>query len=416
MLNTLFTQALGLVPPWQVDDVDFNQPEGAIHFRLRFGAAKGTCPVCQLGDQPIHDRQTRQWQHLNFFQYRAFLHAEVPRIACQCGKTTQVDVPWANPRSGFTLLFEAYALVLARHLPVAEVARMLGVLPQRLWPRLQACVMAAYDAESFSDVREITVDETAMRRGHQYVTVIADAKARKVIFATEGKDQLTLSDFASELTSHGATPQQIEHVSMDFSAAFIAGAREHLPNADISFDPFHLVALASAAVDQVRREEVKSEPILRKQRYSLLKSEAKWTTQQANFMADFRSSHLKTARAWRFKESLRDIVAAKDDAATTRAALDRLIAWAQRSRLKPLITFGGTLKKHLDGIVRAISERRSNGFAEGLNSAIQAAKQRARGFKTADNLISIIYLIAGKLKNLPTSPMRTTGAVKAGFA
>jgi len=89
---------------------------------------------------------------------------------------------------------------------------------------------------------------------------------------------------------------------------------------------------------------------------------------------------------------------------TTTPALDRLIAWAQRSRLKPLITFGGTLKKHLDGIVRAISERRSNGFAEGLNSAIQAAKQRARGFKTANNFISVIYLIAGELKNLPDSP------------
>lgn len=416
MLNELFTQALGLVSPWKVDDVDFNQAEGAIHFKLRFGASRGACPVCGMADQAIHDRMPRTWQHLSFFQYRAFLHAEVPRIACSCGKTTQIDVPWANPRSGFTLLFEAYALTLARHLPMAVVARLLGVNPQRLWDRLTHQIMTAYDAESFADVREVTVDETAMRRGHQYVTVIADAQARRVIFATEGKDQLTLSDFASELRDHGATPDQIEHISMDFSSAFIAGARQFLPNAKISFDPFHLVALASDALDQIRREEVKSQPSLRKQRYSLLKNEADWTKKQAQFMEEFRASHLKSARAWRFKEAVRDIVAAKADAGTTHAQMRRLIAWAQRSRLKPLVTFGTTVRKHLDGIVRAISERRSNAFAEGLNSAIQAAKQRARGFKTAENFISVIYLIAGKLRHLPGSPMHTSGSTKASFA
>lgn len=416
MLHELFTQALGLVSPWRVNDVDFNPTEGAIHFRLHYDGKRGACPVCGAPDQPIHDRLERTWQHLSFFQYRAFLHADVPRIVCQCGKTTQIEVPWANPRSGFTLLFEAYALTLAQRLPVAEVARMLGVRPQRLWERLIEQVFKAYDAESFSDVREVTVDETAMRRGHQYVTVLADAKARRVIFATEGKDQLTLSDFASELLGHGATPGQIEHIAMDFSGAFIAGAQKYLPNASISFDPFHLVALASDAVDQVRRAEVKHEPMLRKQRYSVLKDEANLTTKQAEFIAQLSRSHLRTARAWRLKEAVRDIVRAKADAATTRANLLGIVSWAQRSRLAPMVTFGRTLTKHLDGVVRAIADRRSNAFAEGLNSLIQAAKQRARGFKTATHLIAVIYLIAARLKHLPPNPMRTTGAVTPGFA
>lgn len=416
MLHQLFTQALGLASPWRVDDLDFNPTEGAIHFHLCYDSKRGVCPVCGMSDQPIHDRSERTWQHLSFFQYRAFLHADVPRIACQCGKTTQIEVPWANPRSGFTLMFEAYALTLAQHLPVAEVARMLGVRPQRLWERLIEQVFKAYDAESFADVRELTVDETAMRRGHQYVTVLADAKARRVIFATEGKDQLTLSDFASELRSHGATPEQIEHIAMDFSGAFIAGAQKHLPNAAISFDPFHLVALASDAVDQVRRAEVKHEPMLRKQRYSVLKDQANLTKGQAQFITKLSTSHLKTARAWRLKEAVREIVRAKADSATTRADLLGIIGWAQRSRLAPLVTFGRTLKKHLDGVVRAISERRSNAFAEGLNSLIQAAKQRARGFKTAVRLIAVIYLIAARLKNLPPNPMHTAGHVSPRFA
>ena len=415
MLETLFTQALGLASPWTVRDVDFNDDQGAIHFKLHFADPRATCPVCGAHDQPIHDRLDRSWQHLHFFQYRAFLHAAVPRVACSgCGKTTQIPVPWAQPRSGFTALFEAYALMLARRLPVAEVARMLGVQPQQLWQRLNRMVDAAYAKESFAEVRSVTVDETAMRRGHQYVTVVADAEARRVIFVTEGKDQLTLSDFASELKSHNATPEQITDISMDFSKAFQAGAA-HLPNAEISFDPFHLVALASEAVDQVRRTEVKTEPSLRKQRYSLLKDPAKLTRKQARFADTLPTSNLKTARAWRFKEALRDLVRDKPDRTATQSRLEQLICWAQRSRLEPIVKLGRTLREHADGIVRAISEKRSNGFAEGLNSAIQAAKQRARGFKTAENFISIIYLIAGKLSNLPASPMRTRGSKTPAF-
>ena len=89
---------------------------------------------------------------------------------------------------------------------------------------------------------------------------------------------------------------------------------------------------------------------------------------------------------------------------------------AQRSRLAPLVTFGRTLTGHLDGVVRAIADRRSNAFAEGLNSLIQAAKQRARGFKTAKHLIAVIYLIAARLKHLPPNPMRTTESITPGIA
>lgn len=405
MLNDLFTKALGLLDPWRVDDVDFQTSQGNITFRLRFDGKRAACPVCGLIEQPIHDRLERRWQHLNFFQYRAYLIAGLPRVACQCGKTTQLEVPWANPRSGFTLLFEAYALALAQQLPVSEVAKMLGTNPQPLWKRLVEMVLRAYDQESFANLRHLTIDETAIRRGHDYVTVIADRVARKVVFVTEGKDALTMGDFASELLSHGAKPAQVESISMDFSAAFQLGAKQNFPDAKVHLDPFHLVALASEAVDAVRREEVKAEPTLRKQRYSLLKSESGWTAKQAAFMAEFKDSHLKSARAWRIKEMVRDLVRMKADETTTRDGLQSIVNHAQRSRLAPVIRFGQTVRKHFEGIVSAIANRRSNGFAEGLNSLIQTARQRARGFKTAQNFIAIIYLIAAKLQNLPKNPM-----------
>jgi transposase len=193
---------------------------------------------------------------------------------------------------------------------------------------------------------------------------------------------------------------------MDMSKAFISGAKQHLPNAKISFDPFHVVAIASHAVDQVRRKEVKTEPMLRKQRFSLLKDPRKLNERQTDFLHALQASHLDTARAWRIKEALHDIVRDKDEATVTRAKLNKLTGWMQRCRLEPMVRLGRTIKEHMDGIVRAISERRTNGFAEGLNSAIQAAKSRARGFKSPINFICIIYLIAGKLNHLPANPMR----------
>ena len=106
--SNLFTAALGLQPPWRVEEVRFEPERGEIHFDVGCGAKRLPCPVCGAAEQPIHDRQARSWQHLHFFQYRAYIHAEVPRVSCGgCGKTTQVEVPWARGRSGFTLLLEA---------------------------------------------------------------------------------------------------------------------------------------------------------------------------------------------------------------------------------------------------------------------------------------------------------------------
>ena len=407
MINVLFTEALGLLPPWLVERVAFDQSGARIDFHLGFGAARGDCPACQATSQPIHDRLERTWRHLNFFQYQAYLHAPVPRVACgTCGKTSQIAVPWADPRSGFTLLFEAWALTLAQCMPMLRVAKLLGVADQRLWQRLGRTVLAARDRESFAAVRHVTVDETARRRGHSYLTVVACPEEKRVLFATEGKDAMTLSDFASDLIEHGGQPAQITGIAMDFSAAFIKGAADHLPNAEVSFDPFHLIALASTAVDEVRRSEVKTEPSLRGQRYSLLKDESHLTVKQKGFVETLRISNLKSARAWRMKEALREIVAEKPCAQITEMKLDTLMNWLSRSRLEPMVRLGQTINRYYTGIVRAISQRRTNAYAESLNAIIQAAKTRARGFRTSENFIMMIYLIAGKLQYLPANPMK----------
>ena len=147
-VEALFTSALGLVPPWLVADVKLDTAKRRIDFEVGCAGALLTCPQCGVAGQPVHDRLRRSWRHLDFFQFEAWLHAEVPRVACAaCGKTTQLPVPWARPGSGFTAAFEALALALCRELPVSQAAALLRCTDKQLWRRIEVYVDQARDLE-----------------------------------------------------------------------------------------------------------------------------------------------------------------------------------------------------------------------------------------------------------------------------
>lgn len=162
----LFTEALGVAPPWVVSAYEFSPVAGRIDLHLRCDAARLTCPACGAADQPIHDCKERRWRHLNFFQYQAWVHADVPRVHCgKCGKTTQVAVPWARAGSGFTQVLEAFLVALCQEMPVLAVARLVGVSDDRVWRVLDDTVDAARAQEDYARVRRISADERSARKG-----------------------------------------------------------------------------------------------------------------------------------------------------------------------------------------------------------------------------------------------------------
>jgi transposase len=403
-MEKLFTQALGLNAPWRVISVDFRPAEGLIAFQIDNTATRLACPVCGAADQPIHDRLPRSWRHLNFFQYQAVLQARVPRVACtSCEKTTQVDVPWAREGSGFTQTLEAFVVALCEQMPVLAVSQLLGVSDDRVWRVLDHYVNQARAQEDYSTVHRISADERSARRGQRYLTMFCDADARRLLFATPGKDASTFAAFAADLTAHGGDAKVITDVSLDLGAAYQAGARTHCPQAVVSFDPFHVIALANKALDQVRRAEVKYEVDLKGLRWGTLKDAANWTKQQIAQMHWLQRSGLKTARAWRLKERLREVFATADPAAA-QVQLTGWIRWASRCRLAAFKRLAGTIKRHLAGIVEHFRSGLNNGFAEAINGRIQAAKARAKGYGTDAHLITISYLVCAKLRHLPTNP------------
>jgi transposase len=404
-METLFTQALGLSAPWRVVNVDFRPAEEVITFQVDNTATRLACPACGAADQPTHDRLSRSWRHLNFFQYQAVLQTRVPRVACRsCEKTTQVTVPWAREGSGFTQTLEAFIVALCEQMPVLAVSQLLGVSDDRVWRVLDHYVKQARAKEDYSSVRRISADERSARRGQRYLTMFCDADARRLLFATPGKDAATFAAFAKDLAAHGGDAKAITDVSLDLGAAYQAGARKHCPQAAVTFDPFHVVALANVALDQVRRAEVKHEVDLKGVRWGTLKDAANWTVRQVGQMHWLQRSGLKTARAWRLKQRLRELFATCTDPAAAEVQLVAWISWASRCRLAPFKRLAGTIKKHLAGIIEHFRSGLNNGFAEAINGRIQAAKARAKGYGTDEHLMTMSYLVCAKLQHLPKNP------------
>lgn len=408
--TSLFTTALGLQAPWSVTDVRFDGKAKEIHFEVGFKpGTRFACPSCGADDQPVHDTRSRSWEHLRFFEHKAFIHARVPRVTCsQCGKTGQVPVPWARSGSGFSQLFEAFVIALAREMPVKAIADLLDVGDDRLWRVLDHYVPAARELEDFSEVTAVGIDETAARRGHNYITLFHDLEAGRLLFAYEGRNAGTVKSFAEDLRTHGGDPDAITAACIDMSRAYIAGVGRHLPNAAVTFDRFHVIQLANAALEEVRRAEVRSTPAPKHSRWMWLKDKHSWTKPQIAQHHELSRMHLKTGRAFRMKETLRDIFATATTRAEAEEQLTAWFRWARRSKLAPFKKLALTLKAHWDGILNSFDSALSNGAVEAINGLIQAAKARARGYRKPRNLILMAYLIAGKLSHLPASPYQTT--------
>jgi transposase len=407
---SLFTAALGLQAPWEVADVDFEPEQGRIDFQVAFrSGAQFSCPNCAAAHPSVHDTRERTWRHLNFFQFEAYIQAKVPRIACSpCAKTTQVEVPWARPHSGFTQLMEALVVTLSKAMTVRQVAQLLNVSDMRIWRSLDYYLGQARAREDFFAVQSVGLDETAARRGHPSISLFHDLEAARLLYACEGRKAEVVAQFADDLQAHGGCAENVRNLCIDMSASYRAGVGEHLPWAAIAFDEFHVIQLLNKAVDEVRRQEVKQAPQLKRSRYLWLKDQHAWTRKQILHFYDLSRMSLKTHRAYRIKESLREIFATARDSEEAEILLAKGYSWARRCRLKPIEQVAATLKAHWQGILNAFDSKLTNGRVEALNSLIQAAKARARGYRTPQRLIAIAYLIAGKLTHLPASPYNTT--------
>jgi transposase len=253
--NELFQAALQLSgTPWQVVRSDFSGQPPILEIELEFNrGSQFRCPQCgQLCG--VHDSSQKRWRHLNFFQYRCELMANLPRVWCrEDGVHLIEDLPWASAGSGFTLLFEAFVVLLAEQMPVAAIARLVQEEDTRLWRLISRLVQAAHAAADWSQVSSIAIDETSSRRGRCYVSVFLDAQTHRLLYVAEGRTSLAVEQFAQALMARGGDLHHIKWVAMDTLHCYAKGVREQFPQAQIVYDRYHLMVMAGEAVDEVRR-------------------------------------------------------------------------------------------------------------------------------------------------------------------
>ena len=379
MHAALFQSALSIADPWFVKDVDFDVNRKVLTIQIDFARGSRFSIEQVAGAHPVHDTVTKRYRHLNFFQHECFLEVRVPRVKLPDGSVRQVEPPWAGKLNGFTLLFEALVIFLCREMPFNAVSRIVGLS----WYKVNAICVKYVDLAlaqaDFSEVKRLAVDETSRARGHNYVTLVADASERRVLFVAEGRGADTLEAFAEDFKNHGGDPAAVETASIDMSPAFIKGVETNLPNATITFDKFHVIAHASKALDKTRRIEQRTDASLKGLRWSLLKDveslkpDAKTSLQ--GLLAQVATK--RTARAWVYREQLRKILDYKQ-INVMRGTLWQWTVNVMRSKVEPMKDVAKMIRSHLEGIVAWARTRQTNGFIEAINGLFQAPPSARR--------------------------------------
>jgi len=403
-VTTAFNRLLGL-PGASVTGVSFGAEGVVVGVRLR--RRRATCSGCGRR-APIHDRATRRWRHLDLGAQRCLIEAEICRVRCPgCGVKVEA-VPFARPRARHTRDLEDVVAFLAQQTNRTAIAKLMRIDWETVGRIVSRVVADHLDEKRLAGLVAIGVDEVSWRKRHRYLTCVADHIDGGVVWVREGRSAATLGEFFEELGEEKVT---IQAVSIDMSAGYEKAIGEAIPHAEVCFDPFHVVKLASEAVDKVRRAEWNAQGKSKSKggrwvkgtRWALLKAPENRTAKQEVALAEVQSANRRLYRAFLLKEELRALYHDVDPH-EAEAHLDGWLAWASRSKLKPFVKLARTIRKHREGVIAAVRLGLSNGRLEGLNSKVRLISHRSFGFHSAGPLIALIYLCCGGIEiDLPFS-------------
>ena len=365
------------------------------------------CPECGKPCSLYDHQPERKWRHLDTCQFRTILHAQPPRTRCQQHGVHAVRLPWAEPNSRFTALFERVAIEWMKAASQQAVAQQLRLSWDEVHAIQARAVARGLARRNNEIVDHLGVDEKSFTRGHSYFTLVNDLDRARVLFVTEDRTQASLDSFWSQLSS--VQIEGVKAVAMDMWDPYINSTREHLPDAagKIVFDKFHIAKHLSEAVDLVRRRENKrlraaGDDRLAGTRYDWLRHPARMSPEDRKEFTSLRDSNLKTARAWALKEAMMGFF----HYVYQRPACKHFRwwhNWAVRSRLAPIIAKARMLKRRFDNIVTYLRHRITNAASESINSKVQWVKYTARGFRNKANFITAIYFHCGGLDLSPTT-------------
>ena len=411
----LYTQLLGITPPWRVTRVVVDL--AAARIDVWIAEAPGTlfhCAGCGA-PRPVYDHTAEQvWQHLDTCQCRTYVHGRLPRTTCPGDGVRQIAAPWAEPRSPVTRAYEGHLIDLCREGDVTGVGRLTAASWAAVWGVLTRAVARGLARKLRRIPTRLGIDEKAIRKGQHYETIVVDLDTGTVEAVLDERTQASLEAYYRQFTPEELTT--IEAIAMDMWEPYVLATHACVPDAakKIVFDKYHAVRYVTEAVDTVRRQEHKALQAENDLRLTGTKHLWLWNQEhvpewrRAEFEA-LRGAKLKTSRAWAIKETLRGFwtyiypkCAAKYFTAW--------YFWATHSRLTPIIGAARTLKRHLPNLLTYFTHGITNATSEGINSKIQTLKLMACGYRNREHYKTAILFHCGGLDLYPRASEASGGA------
>lgn len=336
----LYRKILGIEEPWTVKDVELDREQGEVRVELAHRAGERLrCPECGTPCAG-YDARARRWRHLDTCQYRTILVAQVPRVDCPQHGVRQVSVPWGEPGSRLTALFEALVIDWLKEASLSAVARQLGLGWTETSGIMSRAVRRGLARREPKLPTHTGVDEVSFQRRHEYVTVVHDAQKGVVVHVADGRGRECLDTFYEGFSEEERSA--VESVRMDMGAAYIASTEQFIPGAEtkIAFDKFHVAQHLSKAVDQVRRQENKAllaqgDERLKGTKYLWLQHPDHFREERWTAFEPLRTSMLRTARAWAIKTLAMELWCYRRRGWARKAWL-RWYSWTIRCRLEPV--------------------------------------------------------------------------------
>jgi transposase len=432
-VSTAFCRLLCLPGVW-VRSVRFESTRVVVEVALR--RRRLHCPKCSYSTRHRESKQHHDsvWRHLDLGRWRLEVRACLRRLRCPEHGALVEGVPFARDGARFTRDFENVVAWLATKTDKTATCRLTRIDWATIGRVIERVGAELIDEDRLSDLFEISIDEVAWRKGHRYLTLVGDHRRRCIVWGCEGKGQAAADRFFAELDPErpavsgprpdspesaeiedeqpaadaehqvGERAAKLTAVSMDMGEGYAKAVREHAPQAVICIDNYHVVQLATKALDEVRREhwnllrgagDRNAAKAFKDSRWSLLKNPADLTDTQADTLAAIHAAGGKVPRAWAMKEMVRAIFAPGLTVDTVADLIDRLLARLSRSRLKPFVRLGRTIRKHRDGILAARGLRLSNARAEAMNNRVKLIVRRAYGFHSAKAALALVHLTCG---------------------
>ena len=404
-VTSVFNRLMDL-PGITVTDVEFSADAVVVGVRLR--SRRLRCPRCEFTTRSRYDTRAESstWRHLDLGAWRLRVRADLRRLCCPVHGVITQGVPFARPGSRFTRDFEDLVGWLATTMDKTALARLVRVDWDTAGRIIERVVADRLDPDRLQRLFQVGVDEVSWRKGHSYLTLVSNHGTGKFVWGRAGKDAATLDRFFDDL---GDRAEAIQAVSMDMSPAFRKSVTSHAGNAVICYDPFHVVALATAALDKVRRQvwqdlrKLPDQDTARRfkgARWVLLRNPRDLTDKQAATLRKLKRRGGDLWRAYSLKEALRAVFAGDLNEVDVGALLDRFCSKASRSHLAPFLTVARTVRQQRAGILAAIRLGINNARHEGLNRRVRLIVNRAYGFHSANAALALIMLTLGPIDHV----------------